>query len=247
MTASTGRFEGKTFVITGAAGAIGHAIARQAAGEGANLVLFDKIQVDEGPETAPVVRERTVWIEGDATDQGMAKIIASTATERFGVIDVIIPAAGIYRDTPFPQMSRSAWRETMAINLDAVYDLISACLPRLSEASAVVNIASMAAHRGSPNHAHYASSKGAIIGLTRSLALELAPRTRVNALSPGIIKTPMVSKLLDRNASDILASTPMKRFGTPSDVASAALFLASDQASFINGEVLHVNGGLYLG
>ena len=105
----------------------------------------------------------------------------------------------------------------------------------------------MAAHRGSLNHAHYAASKGAIVSFTRSLAIELAPRTRVNAVSPGIIETAMVGDLLDSNGAALLASTPMKRFGTSAEVANAVLFLASPEASFINGEVLHVNGGLYLG
>jgi 3-oxoacyl-[acyl-carrier protein] reductase len=241
-----GRFEGKTFVITGAAGAIGNAIAQQAFEEGANLVLFDRAQALCAAGSGGQQSLRTIWVEGDARNPAMVEAIANAVEENFGSIDAVIPAAGIYRNIPFSQMSEIAWRETMEINLDAVYRLISACLPLLSNISAIVNVASMAAHRGSPNHAHYAASKGAIISFTRSLAGELAPRTRVNAVSPGIIETPMVSDLLGANGAALLASTPMKRFGTPSDVSDAVLFLASDQASFINGEVLHVNGGLYI-
>lgn len=240
------RFEGKTFLITGATGAIACATARMAALEGANLVLTDisgdrleAIALEVGPE-------RTAWLAGDVRDADLSSAAVALAQDRFGGVDVLVPAAGIYRDRDFSQMDEQAWRETMAINLDAVYRLIHAALPALSVESAIVNITSIAAHRGSAGHAHYAATKGALLSLTRSLAQELAPRTRVNAVSPGIIETAMTADLLAERGGELARSTPMKRFGKAEEVADAILFLASAQSSFITGETIQVNGGLYM-
>src|SRR5690606_40591374 len=118
--------------------------------------------------------------------------------------------------------------------------------PLLREGGAIVTIASVAGHRGSYQHAHYAAAKGAVLAFSRSLALELAPRIRVNAVSPGLIDTPMVQPLLDVRGEELIAAMPLKRLGRPEEVARAIAFLCSDGASFIHGETLHINGGLYI-
>ncbi len=143
-------------------------------------------------------------------------------------------------------MTDEQWRETIGINLDGVFYTCRAIAPLLRDGGAIVNIASMAGHRGSYQHAHYAAAKGAVLSFSRSLALELAPRIRVNAVSPGLIDTPMVKPLLAARGDELLAATPLKRLGQPEEVARAIAFLCSDWASFITGETLHINGGLYI-
>ncbi|MCY1558480.1 3-oxoacyl-[acyl-carrier-protein] reductase FabG [compost metagenome] len=119
-------------------------------------------------------------------------------------------------------------------------------LPHLSDNSSIVNLSSIAGHRGSSEHAHYSASKGAVSSFSKSLAIELAPRTRVNLVAPGIIETPMTTELLREKGQLLLDGTPLKRFGTAEEVAGAIVFLCSPLASFVTGETLHVNGGLYM-
>ena len=135
----------------------------------------------------------------------------------------------------------------MGINLDGVLYASRAMIPVLNEGGSMVHIASVAGHGGSRLHAHYATAKAGVLGLARSLALELAPQNiRVNAVSPGIIDTPMIEDLMKLKGDIIFATTPMGRLGTPDEVAGVIAFLASDLASFITGETVHVNGGYYI-
>ncbi|MDC5148873.1 SDR family oxidoreductase, partial [Acinetobacter baumannii] len=133
-----------------------------------------------------------------------------------------------------------------AVNLDGVFYTIRAAIPHLRQGASIVNVASMAGHKGSLNHAHYAASKGAVLNLTRTLALELAPNIRVNNVSPGLIDTPMIRQLMQEKGDTLLQQTPLQRLGSSDEVADAVLYLASDFSSFITGETLHVNGGLYI-
>jgi len=157
-----------------------------------------------------------------------------------------VTAAGLYRDALVADMSDEAWLQSISINLDSVFYICRAAIPHLAQDSAIVNIASLAGHRGSKAHAHYAAAKGAVLSFSRSLAVELAPKTRVNAVSPGLIDGPMVQNLLNLTGSTFIDQTPMKRLGTADEVASTIAFLCSSDASFITAASLHVNGGLYI-
>ena len=154
-------------------------------------------------------------------------------------------AAGIYRPSRIADMSDEEWSTTLSVNLDGTFFYCREFLPLLAEGSAIVMLSSIAA-RGSATFGHYSASKSALHGLMRSLALELAPRTRVNAVSPGPVDSPMVAPLMAARGAEIIAQTPLKRLCTTTEVAKVVAFLCSDWASFITGENVHVNGGLYM-
>ncbi len=241
-------FTGRTLLLTGASGGIAQATAQLFHAGGANLVLTDIAQpaLEAFAATLDPDGRRVATIRMDAARAEDAAAAVALARERFGGIDFLVPAAGIYPDQPFATMTAEQWRGLMAINLDGVFHICRAALPALRDGSAIVNLASVAGHRGSRDHAHYSASKSALFGLTRSLALELAPRTRVNAVSPGIIVTGMTEGVRAQRGEALLAATPLGRHGTPAEIASVIAFLCGPGASFITGEVVHVNGGLYM-
>ncbi len=143
-------------------------------------------------------------------------------------------------------MDDGHWRNGIGVNLDGVFYTCRAAIPRMAEGGAIVNVASMAGHRGSYSHADYAAAKSGVLGFSRSLAIELAPKVRVNAVSPGLIDTPMVQPLMRAKGDVLLDMTPMKRLGTGEEVGRVVAFLCSDWSGFVTGETIHVNGGLYI-
>ena len=143
-------------------------------------------------------------------------------------------------------MTDAQWRQALGVNLDGVFFTCRASIPLFAEGGAVVNIASMAGRKGSFMHSHYAASKGAVLAFSPALALEPAPRVKVNAVSPGIIDTPLVQPLLERQGPQLIAQTPQKQLGRPEEVAQTVAYLCSDWASFITAETIHINGGLYI-
>ncbi|MFS8979931.1 SDR family oxidoreductase [Cupriavidus necator] len=240
-------FASRTLLLTGANGGIGREVARLFHAGGANLVLTD-LDADGLASFARGLSDpdRIVALPMDAASPDDSARAVATAVERFGGIDFLVPSAGLYQAQPVAEMTDAQWRQTLGINLDGVFYLIRRAIPVLREGSAIVNLTSVAAHRGAYSNAHYAASKGALLSLTRSLARELGPRTRVNAVSPGIIETPMTAELVRARGAESVEQTPLRRLGHPREVASAIAFLCSGAASFITGEVLHVNGGLYM-
>lgn len=240
-------FSDKVLLLTGANGAISRAIATLFHEHGAACVLTDL----DGEGVSAFAREldpggvRTLALRQDVAQASDAERAVEATVARFGRIDLLVTAAGLYRDRLVSEMSEAEWRQSIAINLDGVFHSCRAALPHLAEGSAIVNIASMAGHRGSYAHAHYAAAKGGVLSLSRSLALELAPRTRVNAVSPGLIEGPMVQPLIARKP-ELIQNTPMKRLGTAQEVAGVVAFLCSDLARFVTGETVHVNGGLHI-
>ena len=241
-------FQGRVLVLTGANGAIPRAVAKTFFELGANLLLSD---IDSEGLAAfandlDPSGDRIVTLRQDASDPKDATALAAACQDRYGKADYLVTGAGLYRDQLVATMTDEQWRQTIGINLDGVFYTCRAIAPLLREGGAIVNIASMAGHRGSYQHAHYAAAKGAVLTFSRSLALELAPRVRVNAVSPGLIDTPMVQPLLAARGEELIAATPLRRLGQPVEVARAIAFLCSDWASFINGETLHINGGLYI-
>ncbi len=239
-------FAGKTLLLTGANGGITRAVARVFFQCGASLVLSDINDAGLkgfGTELDPSGK-RVVTLKGDATKSADSHAAVTLAQARFGGIDFLVTGAGLYLDQLVGTMTDEQWRQTIAINLDGVFYSCRAAAKALRDDGAIVNIASMAGHRGSYQHAHYAAAKGAVLSFSRSLALELAPRVRVNAVSPGLIDTPMVVPLLKARGPQLIDQTPLKRLGTPEEVARVIAFLCSDWASFVTGETVHINGGL---
>ncbi len=243
-------FTGRTLLLTGAAGGIGSAIARVFHAAGANLVLAD---LHEAPLHTLAIsldphsrRIATTPLEAGRSQDSRA--IVELCLERFGRLDFLIPAAAIYEEQPFTAMSDEQWRRTMSINVDGVFYACRHAVPVMTSGSSIVLIASDAGHQGAtPGHAHYGASKGAIVGLARSLARELAPTIRVNAVSPGTIETTMVADLMKLWGDRLLAMTPLGRLGKPREVAEVCAFLCSDAASYMTGQVIHPNGGSYIG
>lgn len=241
-------FRGRTLVLTGASGAIGQSIARQFAHVGANLVLADlaaePLDALAGELGALGVGVRTRAM--DVTSAAENDALVADAVSAFGAIDFLVPGAGIYPEQAVKDMTNDQWRRVMSINLDGVFMLIRAAIPHLAPDSSIVNISSVAGHRGSNRHNHYAATKGALLSLTRGLTWELGSRTRVNAVSPGIIDTSMTTELRAQRGDALIAATPLGRFGTADEVASVVLFLCSPAASFVNGETIQINGGLHM-
>lgn len=248
ITAAGIDFSGKTLFLTGAGGAIGRAIAALHLSLGGRCVLSDR----DGPAATDLAGAldpaggRTLALRHDVTDPEETAAVLAKAAARFGGIDHVVTSAGLYRDATIADMSDTEWRQSIAINLDGVFYTCRAAIPHLRDGAAIVNIASLAGQRGSHTHGHYAAAKGGVLSLSRTLAMELAPRVRVNAVSPGLIEGPMVQPLLAVRGPQLMEATPLKRLGAADEVARAVLFLCSDWAAFITGESLQVNGGLYM-
>ena len=244
-----GILEGKVAIITGAAQGIGAAVAGRFAGEGAALSLVD---VDHAGIEA-VCAKLTDTAAGCLASRAdvsrfeeVRAVVASTA-ERFGRIDILVNNAGITRDGLLIRMSELDWDNVLAVNLKGVFNFTKAVARVMMKqrSGAIVNVSSVIGLRGNAGQINYAASKAGVVGATKSVAKELASRgIRVNAVAPGYIQTAMTGALNDQAKGALLQSIPAARLGTVEDVASAVLFLASEQASYVTGEVLRIDGGL---
>ncbi|MFT4160358.1 SDR family NAD(P)-dependent oxidoreductase [Shinella sp.] len=240
-------FSSKSLLLHGASGGIGCAIAQLFANCGASVFLVDR---EETPLTQ-LANEignaaRVCWMAADVTRAEEVAAATQAAIAAFGKIDYLVNSAGLYTGAAVASMCDSEWRRAIDVNLDSVFFTCRAAVSVLADGGAVVNIASLSGHRGDRDHAHYAAAKAGVLGFSKTLALELAPRVRVNAISPGVIETPMAMKQIAGERDRILNATPLRRLGVPTDIANAVAFLCSDASAFITGEVLHVNGGYYI-
>jgi NAD(P)-dependent dehydrogenase (short-subunit alcohol dehydrogenase family) len=244
-----GDLGGKAAIVTGGANGIGREIAPRLAAAGAAVLVADR----DGAGAEAVAGEiaatggRVVGREVDVRDPAGCEALVAAAHEAFGRLDVLVTSAGIAHSRPFLRTSLELWQETLAVNLTGTFLCCQAAAPAMAAVGGgrIITIASVSGQRGGTGRAAYGASKGGVITLTRVMAVELARHNiTVNAIAPGPVETPMVATLhtaADRAAW--LGSVPAKRYGTPAEVAAAAVFLASDEASYITGHVLNVDGG----
>lgn len=248
MTADAVAPGARTLILTGAAGGIGAAIARAFARRGNRLVLSDL----SAEALAPLVAElegggaTVTAVAGDVSEPVDNDRLVAAALERHGRIDDLVLAAGIYPEQLLAVTTDEQWRRCLGVNLDSAFYLLRAAGPHLGPGAGAVALTSIAGMRGSRAHAAYAASKGGLLSLVRSMAWELGPQVRVNAVAPGIIDTAMTAALRSASADHLLRDTPLGRFGTVEEVAGAVEFLCSPAAGFITGEVIQVNGGLHM-
>ena len=233
----------KTVVITGALGGIAKATIRALDVYQINFILLDVVDED----TAFLFSLSSPWhyFKMDITCTDAVDQLNTQIAALYKEVDFIIHTAGLYQHIELVDLTYAEWNHQITVNLSANYYLIKNLLPLLSEGSAIVNMASIAGHQGSIAHTAYATAKGGVIALSKSLAIELAPRTRVNTVSPGLIDTAMMQGMSDEKRNVMINMTPLKRLGQPDEIAQVIIFLCSSGALYITGENIHVNGGLY--
>lgn len=242
--------KGRNALVTGASRGIGEAIARRLAGTGARVLLAARSE-----ERVTEIAEEINAAGGDAS--GVALDIASadargaisSLIEREGRIDILVNNAGITDDDLFLRMKQEAWDRVMSTNLDALFPVTQEVVKKMirNRWGRVINITSVVGMMGNPGQANYAASKAGMIGFTKALALEIGSRNvTVNAVAPGYIETAMTEGMTDEAKGALEGRIAIRRLGTVDDIAHAVVFLASEQASYITGQVLNVSGGLYL-
>jgi 3-oxoacyl-[acyl-carrier protein] reductase len=243
------RFDGKVVIVTGGARGIGRAAAARFVAEGARVAVLDR-EEEAAREAAAALGTSAFAVGTDVSDADSVERAVAAVLERAGRIDVLINNAGIVRDATLAKTRDEAWDAVIAVNLTGTFLATRAVAPHLVArgAGAVVNAASVVAVHGNFGQSNYVASKAGVIGLTRVWARELGRKgVRVNCVAPGFIATDMTAGMPAEILDGMRAHTPLARLGTPEDVASAYAFLASDDAAFINGQVLGVDGGLVLG
>ena len=233
--------EGRTALVTGASRGIGRAIAEELARAGAAVVVGYRSGADEAEEIAAAIGGRAV--QADVSQDADARRLVEEA----GELDLLVNNAGVTRDGLLARMPDDDWETVLRTNLYGAFHTCRAAARGMMRRrrGSIVNITSVVGIHGNPGQSNYAASKGGLIGFTKALARELAPRgVRANAVAPGYIDTALTGVLPDEVTAAILTNTPLGRLGEPHDVAGAVRFLCSDEASFITGEVLLVDGGL---
>jgi 3-oxoacyl-[acyl-carrier protein] reductase len=245
MTGDFGSLEGKIALVTGGARGIGEAISRELARAGARVAVGYR----SGQEAADAVAAEIggTAIQGNVGDPAEAQVVIERVEEELGDVDLLVNNAGVTRDTLIARMSDEDWEEVIETNLRGTFNTCRAVSRKMlrRRSGAIVNVTSVVGLHGNIGQANYAASKAGIIGLTKALARELGTRgVRVNAVAPGYISTALTDVLSEEIRGTILGNTPLGRLGEPVDVASAVRFLCSDEAAFITGEVLLVDGGL---
>lgn len=242
---------GKAAVVTGAAQGIGRAIALALAKEGADIVVSD-INLEKAKETArelETLGRKTLAIQTNVAKGEDVENLAKTAIDTFGKVDILVNNAGITRDNLLMRMKDEEWEQVIEVNLKGTFYCTRAFLrPMLKQKGGrIVNITSIVGVMGNAGQANYSASKAGVIGFTKTMAREVASRNiTVNAVAPGFIDTDMTRALSEEVRKNLQNQIPLGRLGTPEDIAEAVSFLVSDAASYITGQILHVNGGMLM-
>lgn len=242
--------EGKTAIITGATRGIGKAIAETFASHGANVAFTfasseEKALAIEKDLVAMGVKAKAY--KSNAADMDQATELVKNVMEEFGAIDVLVNNAGITKDGLLMRMSEEDWNSVIDTNLKSVYNMTKSVMRTMmkNRAGSIINMSSVVGVKGNAGQANYAASKAGMIGFTKSVALELGSRNiRCNAIAPGFIETEMTAKLDEETVKGWREAIPLKRGGTPEDVANLTLFLASDMSSYISGQTINVDGAM---
>ncbi len=245
-----GQLTGKTAIITGASRGIGKGIAEVFAAEGANVAFTYSSSAEAANALEAELRQFGVNAKGyksDAADFSQAQDLVTEVLNDFGGIDILINNAGITKDNLLMRMSEADFDSVIEVNLKSVFNMTKAVQATFlkQRSGAIVNMSSVVGVKGNAGQTNYAASKAGIIGFSKSVALELGSRNiRCNVIAPGFIETEMTAKLDENTVKEWRSSIPLKRGGTPKDIADACVFLSSDLSSYITGQVLHVNGGM---
>jgi len=243
------RFRERVAIVTGASRGIGRAVATQLAAEGARVVVNYRQAAADADAVVAAIQAgggEACAVQADVADEAGVRGLVRAAAKRFGRIDVLVANAGVVRDQLIGAMTLDQWDAVIQTNLRGPFLCIREVLPFMmrQQGGSIVCLSSIAADRAGRGHGNYVAAKGGLNAMVRSLAVELAPKAvRVNAVSPGVILTEMSERVRTLAGDEILGQIPLKRFGEPADVARAVCFLASDEASYITGQILHVTGG----
>jgi 3-oxoacyl-[acyl-carrier protein] reductase len=246
------RLKDQVAVITGGAQGIGKSIATLFASEGAKLVLSDIDEAMVQGTAAQIGKEKnveTLGVKGNVSQIAECEKLVEASLDKFGRIDILINNAGITRDNLLMRMSDDEWDAVIAVNLKGVFNCTKAAIRPMMKArkGRIINIASVVGQMGNAGQANYSASKGGVISLTKTCAREFASRNiLVNAIAPGFIRTRMTDALNEEQKKKLLEIIPLGRLGEPEDIAKVALFLSSEESSYITGHVVSVNGGMYI-
>ncbi|MDN4503342.1 3-oxoacyl-ACP reductase FabG [Alteromonadaceae bacterium BrNp21-10] len=239
---------GKIALVTGASRGIGKAIAETLVAQGATVI--GTATSDNGAQAiSDYLGDKGKGFELNVTDDESIQQLLAAISEEFGVIDILINNAGITRDNLLMRMKDDEWSDIIQTNLTSIFKLSKAVLRGMMKKrhGRIINIGSVVGSSGNAGQANYAAAKAGVIGFSKSMAREVGSRgITVNVIAPGFIDTDMTQSLSDEQKQAIFKDIPANRLGTPAEIAAAALFLASDQAAYINGETLHVNGGMFM-
>ena len=239
---------GKNALITGATGGIGGAIAKALHGQGASVAISGT-NAGKLESLATELGDRVFVLPCDLRDRPAVAELAETAEKTLGQVDILVNNAGITHDNLFMRMKDEEWDDVIAVNLTSVFVLVRGILRGMMRrrAGRIINIASISGVFGNPGQGNYAASKAGLVGMTKSLAREVAARgITANCIAPGFITTPMTDALTEKQQEAIAAAIPSQSFGKPEDIAAATVFFASDESGYITGETMHVNGGMIM-
>ncbi len=238
----------KKALITGASGGIGKELARVLVEYDAEVCISGR-NVEELNELKESLGDKCHIVPCDLSNKNEISELVSKSEEVLGQIDILVNNAGITKDNIFLRMSEQEWEDVLNINLNSTFNILKLITKGMVKRKygRIINISSVVGATGGAGQVNYAASKAGLIGLTKSLSQELATRNiTVNCIAPGFIETPMTEKLDDNRKDIIISSIPANRIGTPKDLSSAVIFLASQESSYITGQTIHINGGLYM-
>jgi len=242
------RLNNKVAIITGAANGIGYAAAERFIEEGAFVVIAD-FNEEAGVSAAEQLGDQALFVQVNVADRESVKKLVATVIEREGRIDILINNAGITRDAMLTKMTEDQFQQVLDVNLTGVFHCTQEVIPHMVAGGGgkIINTSSVSGVYGNVGQTNYAATKAAIVGMTKTWAKELGRKgINVNAVAPGFTETDMVKKMPENVLAQMRSIVPLQRLGTPRDIANAYLFLASDEASYVHGHTLHVDGAIMM-